>query len=242
MHTIYITKNCNMNCTYCYEHQKTNDNMGKKNALKILRQIYSLSNEPVFIEIIGGEPLLNWPVFLDICEYKTSRPTHLSTITNGTLLSKPIIERLKKHNVLVGISYDGKSAHDYYRKDVSLNGTEQLIRKNILTALNMDLDIVINIAFHKANAKFIHDDIIDLVNLGVNKFKIHTVNNNLFKTGNRTRHTVYSNLNNLSKLLNISIDLKLDVTGSITDHYYYFNDEVKYVKSGMLGKWESVGW
>lgn len=242
LHTIYITKACNMNCAYCYERAKTNDNMKIGHLYKILSDIYDNSSEPICIEVIGGEPLLNWPVFEEICNHNANKNSMIITTTNGTLLTNDKMAFLKKSNVLVGISYDGKSTHDLYRKDINGCGTEQRVKESILTALSMGLNIVVNVAFQRGNASYIYNDIIELAKSGVKAFKIHTVNNNLFKADRGLRYFIFNKLLKMAAARKIDIDLNLDIQGSIYDHYYYTDSMTKCVRRDSLGTWEAVGW
>ena len=225
-----------MDCSYCYEKSK----LGNSNidVEKTLNSIYKIDNTPC-IEIIGGEPLLNWPTFMEIC--KSVKGGTIMTTTNGTLLTRDKIRFLKENGVLVGISYDGKT-HDVYRNHVTGEGTEQIVKNNILIALEEKLDITINIAFQKANAIYVYYDVVDLINIGVSKFKINTVNNSLFKADDNAK---FSSYNRLMCLASDQIKIDLDTApkiGSVYDHYYYYDDVIKHAPIGSLGKWELVGW
>ncbi len=122
-----LTENCNFGCSYCFvkrdgEARPGSKVMSQETALKGLdlfcRQISmdkTRFEEEKNIIFYGGEPLLNTKVLQFICskvdEYKSAgklpQSTHLSIITNGSLLTEKNIEILRKNNVAIGISLDG---------------------------------------------------------------------------------------------------------------------------------------
>lgn len=242
IHTIYITKHCNMMCSYCYERNKENRHFTTDFIYNTLHTIYDNCTELVCLEIIGGEPLLNWATFIDICKFNKLKGCSIVTTTNGTLLNNDIIVELKQYNVQLGISYDGKSSHDIYRRDTQGRGTEQKVRENILLSLEMGLDVNVNMTFQKANYRYIYNDIEELIDSGVKTFKIHTVNNNMFKVDKHTRYSIYNDLIYLAHRRNITIDLSKTIRPSIYEHYYHYGNLVKIVKKGEIGHWAAVGW
>lgn len=122
-----LTEKCNFRCSYCFiKNQESaiqnKNNMTMEVASKGLDFFCRLITEdPEQFELektivfYGGEPLINWKVFEmllnKIKEYKAKgklpEKTTLNLVTNGTLLTKCIAEKLKKHSVQVSISIDG---------------------------------------------------------------------------------------------------------------------------------------
>ena len=62
--TLNVTNNCNLNCSYCFEHKKSDAIMTTETAIEIIKCAYKKVNPKIgtfTFNIFGGEPLLNWP-------------------------------------------------------------------------------------------------------------------------------------------------------------------------------------
>lgn len=115
----HITHRCNLRCEHCYQEEYGTD-LGEEELIDIFYKVKQFIQEQGWIGHInftGGEPLVSehlWTL-LDLCD-----KYHISfgILTNGTLLNREIIERLKQYKGLrfVQISIDGKkSTHDEIR-------------------------------------------------------------------------------------------------------------------------------
>ena len=79
--TLQVTSDCNLRCSYCYEHHKSNNKMSQETAYKIADYLINSweKNEPgsfinkhtrfLSIMFIGGEPLLEADLIDKFCEY-----------------------------------------------------------------------------------------------------------------------------------------------------------------------------
>ena len=118
--TLMITRSCNLNCRYCYEHFKSNDrklDMSFETAQKILRGEFEFVHksdtfDEIEVDFMGGEPLMNFPLIRKIVEWLEREPPPVPYIcfatTNGTLV--PQHEKwLRAHtaHLQLGASYDG---------------------------------------------------------------------------------------------------------------------------------------
>lgn len=118
-----LTRSCNLNCRYCFEHNKSNEIMSFEVAMKIINEEYSklLSDEILEVDFFGGEPFLAFDVLKKIVERIQESEMHDKIIffvdTNGTLLTEKIREWLAKRadNLICGLSYDGNS----YMQDIN---------------------------------------------------------------------------------------------------------------------------
>lgn len=151
--TIQVTENCNMACTYCYQHNKTNNRMTFNTAKifidKLLNDEFKLVNtlnaDGVAIEFIGGEPFLEIDLIDNICNYflttmiKLNHPwlyfTRFAICSNGLLYNTIKVQKFfRKYNAFISftVSLDGdKQLHDSCRIDLQGNGTYDRILKNI---------------------------------------------------------------------------------------------------------------
>lgn len=101
--TIYLTDDCNMKCNYCYEGNEKNKSVLSEDKLKTVLQ-YIIDNnpvnDPIDLVFLGGEPLLNPKMMVKAIEIINSKYAdckdlfHYSITTNGTLLTRDIIDFL----------------------------------------------------------------------------------------------------------------------------------------------------
>lgn len=120
--TLYLTEECNLNCSYCYVKKNFGLNLtldDVKKAVDIFDEHRSRLTWPV-ITILGGEPLLRQQLLLQTIDYiqaKYEKKVSIIVFTNGTLLTQKITEDLIARDVRIFISLDGvKKANDCYRK------------------------------------------------------------------------------------------------------------------------------
>ena len=115
---LMITHACNLNCTYCYEKHKSNKAMSFDLAKKlILKECQVVQTSPLFqeleIDLMGGEPLMNFNLIRQLVEWTDKAPLPVPWIffitTNGTLLDREKKDwfRKYKHLITLGASYDG---------------------------------------------------------------------------------------------------------------------------------------
>lgn len=119
-----LTEFCNLECTYCYEKNKSLKTMDFKTAIAILDKELSMDDgyDECEIQFFGGEPFVEFELLKNICEYIWRRKWKKKYIcfatTNGTLVHGEIQEWLKKNSdrFACGLSLDGiKKAHDINR-------------------------------------------------------------------------------------------------------------------------------
>ncbi len=129
---IYLSNSCNLACSYCY----VSVNQGPAVALgfdvikKSIDEFYAKVAAPNRkITFLGGEPLLNWPVFMRATKYARELggdDVVLQTFTNGTLLTPEKLAFLDKTGVHVTVSLDGrKNDNDKHR--VYFKSTERSV-------------------------------------------------------------------------------------------------------------------
>jgi len=126
-----LSEQCNLACKYCFlgnndskkralfSHENMSTNVADKALGFFIRQIQisgfdPKDNKPMLI-FYGGEPLMNFPVLEYIADKinKTKnrinyiRNIEMSVITNGVLLNREKLIRLKELGVAIAISVDG---------------------------------------------------------------------------------------------------------------------------------------
>lgn len=110
-----VTHDCNLACSYCYEHQKTEKVMSPDVAKRSIIETFENSDgyDEINIDFMGGEPFLNFPLIKEISEWIWSRDWEKSYIisasTNGTKIHGRIKKWLavNKERFTVCLSCDG---------------------------------------------------------------------------------------------------------------------------------------
>ena len=119
---LHITKECNFNCSYCYQ-EKTNEFMGEDVAIKLVDFAYNdaIANNKknASISFYGGEPLLCKNLIYRVVEYckkNVGVKFDFKMTTNGWYLDKDFINYASENNFDIALSIDGiKIAHDKNR-------------------------------------------------------------------------------------------------------------------------------
>lgn len=114
---VVVTTACNLNCSYCYEHNKHASVADIHHTQKILADyIAQKTTERILVIFHGGEPLLHFEFMHDLCEWlwRTygENQVLISFVTNGTILTNTIKQWLweNKKRVFVSVSIDGLPA------------------------------------------------------------------------------------------------------------------------------------
>ncbi|MGC3978668.1 MAG: radical SAM protein [Paludibacteraceae bacterium] len=123
---IQITENCNLNCSYCYQHGKTINKIELEQVKSIISQSFQKKDDfdEIEFDFIGGEPLLYPDLIMETCNWtwqqKFNKPYIFFVNTNGTLLRNDfkIWARLNRDKIWLGLSLDGtKEMHDINRNN-----------------------------------------------------------------------------------------------------------------------------
>lgn len=122
--TLFLTNACNLNCVYCYEHRKNSKIMSFECAVSWIEKCLNQRDVLVDVYLFGGEPLLQFNLLRDICEWTWNREWpakyHFMVQTNGTMLNQKMKEWFFKHTEQISmcLSIDGKKAtHDANRNN-----------------------------------------------------------------------------------------------------------------------------
>ena len=166
--TILLSWNCNLACIYCYEgagYNLKSNNLSSETAKKYIKFMKNIAiknrSKEMYINLFGGEPLVNIDIGIYILENlkkfcdKNSIIFSASIITNGTLLSNEIINKLYINNCrYFQITLDGtENVHNSRRLYKNGNGSYKTIIKNIqkLNSYDSMINTVIRINIDKTN-------------------------------------------------------------------------------------------
>jgi uncharacterized protein len=146
--TFIVTHGCNLRCSYCYEHNKSDARMTFETAQKAVDTLFRSDAENgvwvnpddadgLILEFIGGEPLLEVELIDRVMDYFLARAVELrhrwatrymiNISTNGVLYDSPEVQRFLtkwRGRLSVGVTVDGdKATHDACRVDEQGRGS-----------------------------------------------------------------------------------------------------------------------
>jgi uncharacterized protein len=141
--TIVLNLECNLACTYCYEEDfRGRLSMAAATAERLIAWITTEhldQGRDLQLQFYGGEPLLSLPLIhristqLQLAAASRGRKFSIIMTTNGTLLTRAVVEQLLPYNFTKAIiTIDGpKEIHDQQRPYVSGKGSFDAIVANI---------------------------------------------------------------------------------------------------------------
>ena len=138
---IELTRRCNLNCIHCCldKNKPVEDKFQLNEYLRVIEEYYSLPTHSKNIILFGGEPLLNrnW---LEIAIFAKDLGFEVSILTNGTLITREIAEKLASTNIRVQVSLDGssKKTHDFIRGNGAFEATMRGITNLTQVGINGD--------------------------------------------------------------------------------------------------------
>ena len=123
--TITTNENCNLNCIYCYENNKSNKTFDVERAkIKLAQILNAKSGGGTTISFHGGEPFLAFSKIKELCEWLWScefeEPFRCFATTNGTLIHGDIQDWLYRHRgkFICSLSLDGnREMHNVNRSN-----------------------------------------------------------------------------------------------------------------------------
>lgn len=140
--TFIVTHQCNLRCTYCYEHNKSDRRMTLETGKKCIDALFRADSESnryinpertdcIILDFIGGEPLLEIELIDKLVDYFRSEAVRLnhrwmtkymlSFSTNGLDYFRPEVQSFLEKNrgrVSLSVTLDGdKETHDSCRLD-----------------------------------------------------------------------------------------------------------------------------
>jgi radical SAM protein with 4Fe4S-binding SPASM domain len=112
-----FTHKCNLSCKHCYSNSGATreTELTTKEAMEVVDQLADAG--VIALAFSGGEPLSRKD-FFEVANYAAKRGLYVSVATNGTLLTKENVQKLKEAKInYVEVSIDGATAetHDTFR-------------------------------------------------------------------------------------------------------------------------------
>jgi len=165
---ILTTYDCNFKCVYCYEWRNNvissiyMNSETASNVIKYIEEKIQKRASKVSIALYGGEPLLNinigFTILENVSKYCEKIGTELETgiITNGSLLTKDIAEKICDYNVKsIQVTIDGtKEIHDKRRPFKNGKGSFSIIIENLKDVIDIFPPNTITIRFNMDKMNF----------------------------------------------------------------------------------------
>lgn len=166
---IWLTKKCNLQCTYCYEGiSKEMESMSKTICDNVITYIQGM-NEPVKIRFHGGEPLLEYDKLRYLYERlkKNKNIRTFGLTTNALLLDENKIDFLAESMNDFSISIDGtREVHDKHRKDAIGKGTYDKVCTVIPEILKKNPYARARMTIAADTVSHLYESVENIVNLG----------------------------------------------------------------------------
>jgi len=147
-----FTYSCNLKCKHCYEDAGYHrQELTTDQAFTAIDKLSEVANVGLpSLSFSGGEPLLRKD-FFEVLAYAKNRIPYISVATNGTLLTKENVKKLKDVGVdYIEISLDGASTevHESFR---GVPGCFKKTMEGIRYCLDQKLDTCIATTAHREN-------------------------------------------------------------------------------------------
>lgn len=205
--TFQVTENCNLACTYCYQHNKTTNKMSFETAKNFIDLILSPQSDldkkmvkygqskACIIEFIGGEPFLEIDLISQITEYFIEQIILLDhpwqynyqfvISSNGTLYFHPKVQKYLnkyKNHLSLQISLDGnKQLHDTCRVFPNGEGSYDLALKAALDwKKNKQQYLGSKLTISPNNLQYLSNAIINMIEIGYTDIFANCIYENLW--------------------------------------------------------------
>ncbi len=137
-----FTHKCNLSCKHCYSNSGTTSEaeLSTQDALAVVDQLADFG--VTALAFSGGEPMSRKD-FFEVATHAVNRGLYVSVATNGTLLTKENVRKLKQTKInYVEVSIDGASAatHDAFRGvpgtfDKAVAGLRNCVAEDLCTCI-----------------------------------------------------------------------------------------------------------
>lgn len=164
---LHLTDRCNLRCSYCYLPHVREDmspETGRAAIDATFRSAVANGFEQVKLKYAGGEPLLRFPLIVELHRYAQSLAEERGVglegvvLSNGTLLTSEIVETLKSLGLRLMISLDGLGQyHDAHRPYAGGRGSFADVAEAVDLALANGLTPHISITVSSRTAEGLPD-------------------------------------------------------------------------------------
>lgn len=159
---LHINNECNMNCIYCY-NKKEENTLSTEKWISLIAEFKKMKG--FLVEVLGGEPFLHKDLY-HILSFANEKGLFITIYTNGLLLNKTHIEKLKSfQNLVISVKYGyGSEIYSKNKKKYKMDYTK--VEKSIKSLVQERIPVVAFITLTKSNVKNLRGIIQRSVDLG----------------------------------------------------------------------------
>lgn len=160
---LHLTDRCNLRCSYCYLPHVREDmspEIGRAAVDAIFRSALANGFKQIKLKYAGGEPLLQYPLILELHTYAQQMAERYGmdlegvVLSNGTLLTAEIVNSLRLLGLKLMISLDGLGQyHDSHRPYAGGRGSFTDVAEAVDLALTNGLTPNISVTVSSRTAK-----------------------------------------------------------------------------------------
>lgn len=195
--TFQVTDDCNLCCTYCYQHNKGHHKMPFEVAKKFIDLILSDKSDYIntsntsglIVDFIGGEPLIEIDLIDEIATYlftqmiEKKHPwlmrTRLSMSSNGVLYFDEKVQKVLKKWAKVlsyGVSVDGnKKLHDTCRVFADGKGSYDLAIAAVKDWVSRGYEMGSKMTIAPENVPYVYEAVVSLIENGYDVIYLNCV-------------------------------------------------------------------
>ncbi|MBO7424125.1 MAG: radical SAM protein [Clostridiales bacterium] len=160
-----------MRCKYCYEGAEKSRIMLSselmRRALELCREY--AGDKEIDLTLLGGEPLLNRDVFLELMDLiNDDDKIKVTMTTNGTIWDDEIMKRIVEKKVDLSISIDGDEK-THFTNRVSVNGSNlyEKTQKTIRSLLDNNIPFAVRMTVATNNVSYFCDNVDYFYKMGI---------------------------------------------------------------------------
>lgn len=164
---LHLTDRCNLRCSYCYlphVREDMSSETGRSVVDAIFRSALANGFKQVKMKYAGGEPLLRYPLIMELHRYAQSLADQHDiglegvVLSNGTLLTGEMVEGLKSLDLRLMISLDGMGLyHDRHRPYAGGRGSFADVSEAVDLAISHGLPPTISVTVSSRTADGLPD-------------------------------------------------------------------------------------
>lgn len=180
-YVIHVTKECNCDCSYCYEDDKKSIYSWGE-VRKLIDSIVAYrTSEEFAIEFLGGEPMMAWELIQKSYEYieaiRDVNVVNYFITNNGTIMNEKIADYISKNRKMIyAVSLDGHKWANQLRvfKGEGKN-THDKVMENIKLLEKYGVSTSIHMVAHPYNVSMIRDSVDHLYKKGIRFIDVGTI-------------------------------------------------------------------
>lgn len=171
---VNITKQCNLKCQYCYNHDSQNiqtkgtgPELTADEIIGFLKHLKPFLSKSPSLNILGGEPLLASDELLEVARYAKKHGFNTLVSSNGTKISDDFAKQAKKIGLEVQISVDGHnpSLNDPLRGQ----GVFKRVEEGVGILVKNKVHTIVSMVCCKDNFPYLEDYYAWAKSMGVNE-------------------------------------------------------------------------